>query len=1496
MANEDIGSTWGTSTTTTIYTGGVPGGSSPTPTGPVGPGTGTGTSDGTVYYESPFKLISEWISNYDPDSIGSIGTTDDGKKWKFTFNCKFYYKKIINTLSTDTTIYIPKKINSIKLGLYEIIKDVNGNFINIPADGKQWSSKDYPALKEVGKKLPLNHTLYSLADDTGTYKEVCTWTITTNQTIGSVDANNFYFNNYSFDIDYKLSLKYSDTTYKPVINTTNGYNTNSTLQKNKHYFVKVLPIEYYENESSSYLTLNSNDLIDTSGNLYETNLNTTFRFQNIDWYNNYRAGESLLTINCQIESRNTGITDPSSSTYNYKTDKYIIKNTIDNSKFFDTYVDPFLNLSNNKYPWSLIVKINSGNSFSYPTEIYYSKLAWIKTPLNDYVSQTYTLKKTDIKNWVDPTPDSNNIGYWYQIWDSWEYNTSTKLISVRQKDTDDLPVSENTNGFGGHYSSNLEEYEGYMISYPIHYYFNYIFEKDYNYQFVVLAKNLAKGGDVVDLKLTTPWMDKVMLRVDNTINTEHFINYNIYSNINSFSNLNKQVFDTNDLISKRGLTNEYNIKLPEIKPIKRVVSKKNPQNPITISANTNFNNGKGIDKIVIYKTKWFIQSYAAYTDFENNNLKATTSSSGWHLIIDKGIFLFYNKKDDPDYPFIADIEDYFSKKYYYEEYRVDNKYYNFICRYIKVQNFNLSFDYTNNSNNLKIEIYTGIFLPRDPYNIFNNGYTIEYLLENNLIQKIGTIGKSKSSSSQSPDGDKQYCEFIGLTGNQYLIFIVTGVKNETEFLRIENLKIEGEYHPLNNTLFKDLNDSYQSSQNFSPSFNIKLGSGNNVDPNAVNDIYIINSKIGNSNFQSGIWETGVWQSGWRDSKQYAFIDVDQFFSYDNDRIWRFIISGNIEISNYDLNIGDKISISNIVAIDINGDRRLIKNYFTISEIFGKSIVVEFIYDFPIKSIEKDSENHLIMVTKSIWLHGIFLNGRFKGNWIDGVFKGYPFITKMEESHWVDGEFSGGHFKSDVIKYTINNIDSQLDDVYIVIETKEDNQLQNGGIFYLPNENREFKVLSIINSKSFYSDIRKDDNIIINTNMIISTSKNSGLIQNIDFNSDNTSDKTISKSFVSEYVFSYNSWLDLVYDNSSATNIFKSQNIPDNVGGFYSENNLYGYITKDILSSVSRFRDSYSINVREYKLGTKWKIFYDYIGDSSTFDEYFHSIYTPKKTLEMGWSFNISKNELPKISRFIGYRTDDKNDDITGKELKLVAEGDGGILNLDNRSITNIPFRYTEKIKPNGYSFVSFDLINKEIDSSKYQKGDISSTNEKITWYNGTYSIVDDSSIFEPIFSFSNINQTNIVRNGKTYNTAMSYLPISENINHLETPNKTKIEYFFNKRDLMLSLKGSGYYGLGTASIVIDNLKFYETDMIPFFQYFTMDNINKGVQIPNGIDYVKFNYDTNINYNYVSYTSNKTYNYFDVDRFKSETLINDSFWLKDNSLNSININDFFNRSI
>ena len=35
----------------------------------------------------------------------------------------------------------------------------------------------------------------------------------------------------------------------------------------------------------------------------------------------------------------------------------------------------------------------------------------------------------------------------------------------------------------------------------------------------------------------------------------------------------------------------------------------------------------------------------------------------------------------------------------------------------------------------------------------------------------------------------------------------------------------------------------------------------------------------------------------------------------------------------------------------------------------------------------------------------------------------------------------------------------------------------------------------------------------------------------------------------------------------------------------------------------------------------------------------------------------------------------------------------------------------------------------------------------------------------------------------------------------------------------------------TSTYIIDNLNFYEVDMIPFFQYFTIDSINNGVEVP-----------------------------------------------------------------
>jgi hypothetical protein len=44
-------------------------------------------------------------------------------------------------------------------------------------------------------------------------------------------------------------------------------------------------------------------------------------------------------------------------------------------------------------------------------------------------------------------------------------------------------------------------------------------------------------------------------------------------------------------------------------------------------------------------------------------------------------------------------------------------------------------------------------------------------------------------------------------------------------------------------------------------------------------------------------------------------------------------------------------------------------------------------------------------------------------------------------------------------------------------------------------------------------------------------------------------------------------------------------------------------------------------------------------------------------------------------------------------------------------------------------------------------------------------------------------------------------------------------------------QGNGLNGKSVSTIVIDNLKLYEVDMIPFFQYFIDDNINRSISVP-----------------------------------------------------------------
>ena len=79
--------------------------------------------------------------------------------------------------------------------------------------------------------------------------------------------------------------------------------------------------------------------------------------------------------------------------------------------------------------------------------------------------------------------------------------------------------------------------------------------------------------------------------------------------------------------------------------------------------------------------------------------------------------------------------------------------------------------------------------------------------------------------------------------------------------------------------------------------------------------------------------------------------------------------------------------------------------------------------------------------------------------------------------------------------------------------------------------------------------------------------------------------------------------DRVLFNSSPTNI--NEFFSEKYGlGEYTQMNLYGYITDDVLSSESAFRDIDSMTRRKYKLGTKYEVYNDFLGDKSQFNRPF----------------------------------------------------------------------------------------------------------------------------------------------------------------------------------------------------------------------------------------------------------------------------------------------------
>ena len=883
-------------------------------------------------------------------------------------------------------------------------------------------------------------------------------------------------------------------------------------------------------------------------------------------------------------------------------------------------------------------------------------------------------------------------------------------------------------------------------------------------------------------------------------------------------------------------------------------------NRVTYKANGTFSaegtKNEGITGFAINEMDFKLQGFSYYKLVGQELSPSTANSLGWYYNKNSDIYHWYDRvTGSSSTPTTTSSYGYFpvgglnNTKIANSGYRLNNC----IIKFVPYSYFNFSFSYQNAAN-FPLKIYTSLtqpsFSPSSWTDLISGSYippTGSILLAT-ITQSVATGGATSLTASIAHS-------FYGVKGNQYLFFVggfagasASGTTYSSIYL--SNIKVDGGYHPGNNKQYlmtTGLTSSTTVTGLTGATYTALIGTGNTVNATqsllnpGVNKIY---SKLGNGKFKSGVWENGVWNSGWRvDDGMNEFYTISQFFGYNRNKRWRVQITGSTSsVSNF--NIGDNVSIGNIVAIDINEERKLLKGYYTIINKTNSSIIVEFDNDFPIRRIQIDSDSHRIYVTKNVWLSGAFLNGYFKGIWNYGLFKGHPLITEMYDSHWIDGVFDGGHFSSS--KYIVPNFtDTLFQSGNVGLTFSTPHGLFVGDLITInktiksinPQYDGDHYVTSVVNDYQIVTDIEWGSNSILESGSI-SIEKNKGVLQKVKFNSNNISKITSSTSMESDAVFVYNSWLDLVYDDSYASNIGKPQSLLNDLSRkSYSDNNLYGYITNDVLESDSSFRDSYSTTIRRYRLGNKYKIFSDFIGDSGKFENSFGglqrdaggtaslSVDAEPTFIKEGWTFSRWDASSLTFSRT---ESEDGSELILGEELKIQAIRRGGILDITSFTENDVLNKTYEEIQRFRYTKIDFDLIT-------FSSFISNTTNILHSPYTFNYKGSNFSYLQSPPIHFNNLNFVNkkIIASGIPTTTLVdaTYLPIFKNVNHILTPKKKKSEYFYNKRNLAMHFYGYSMFASDTVEYIIDNLHFYEVDMIPFFQYFTEDSINKSIQIP-----------------------------------------------------------------
>lgn len=678
---------------------------------------------------------------------------------------------------------------------------------------------------------------------------------------------------------------------------------------------------------------------------------------------------------------------------------------------------------------------------------------------------------------------------------------------------------------------------------------------------------------------------------------------------------------------------------------------------------------------------------------------------------------------------------------------------NYIASLIDYDFFNLDFDFLTigGSSNDMIEMYLV------NQNDLKFGKTASW---GNPIHSLTASGSFSdvNLSATNIDGTKKYLVFIPS---------MVGPRTYPYVGRLSNIKIVGGYNPINNLQVVPVSDLH-----------VEIDNSVYTYQSVTNGVtYSLSSKIGNGYFRAGIWENGVWNNGWRDDTEVRdFDDVYSSVLYAYDISWKIKISGST-YSCKSFKVGDKVAIGNIVAIDINENRKLIRDYYTITDIDTDLTWIEVSLDttFPYRRIEKDSPNHKIKVTKNVWLSGGFFNGYFSGVWNNGLFKGYPKITEMFNTHWIDGFFNGGHFNSNYPEFNFTDIKATdncqynnttlvfgnghglLPGDYIIIE-KGLIVINNTPTLLNAGYNGITRVLAV-NGNDVTIDKQFLEAIISNGTKVLEPGKvtrytATAVIQNFKFYDTNRSKLKSNESSISSSIFSFNSWIDTNYDVTRSVSIGRDfKTYEPLTGKSVSRNNLYGYPTYDVLSSASRFRNSFDLNYGLYKLGTKYKLFTDFIGDAASFNEPFDpALPNISNFYNAGWTFSYrnsglndtlgqhlkfnrseaiisTNNASNNVSLFSPTIQNYIDSGVTGNELYITATNSGAVLNNNNVNVSK-----------SRYSVVEFDVVTYSVSNNSFKQ-----TNQQpydiITTISEPLSVVATQSILSNTIITSTYSQS-----------------------------------------------------------------------------------------------------------------------------------------------------------